>query len=495
MKLPLIIVIQVIFIMLPVQKAFCQDFLQLSGGKIKQIELINKSFLGNWGRNYYGDEAPSRLNVIWKFYLGKGKTVISKKIGEKEWAGSGWTGQPLMVREDDKLFLIQGAFDHHLRKIDAANGKQIWQYEFDDVIKGTGTLWVNENAATLEESLLILQGSRRGYEKDLYSRHVPSFRAISYFSGKEFWRLDVTRTASYSRDVDGSALTLGGSAYIGLENALFTVFDPDPRAAREKSGMIQPKVHKQIPLYTKTDQIKHGGNLVVESSPALLNGHIYITAGSGHVYGYNLKDQQIDWDFYIGSDMDGSPVVTADSCLLVSVEKQYIAGKGGVFKLDPSRSPARSVIWYFAVENDSVESWQGGVIGSVGINDKTRLSGQPFLCTFIGIDGYLYVVNHRETNDAAGLIPGPDNKSLYPQPQLVYKKKIGPSISTPLLIQNKLIAGCYRGLYLFAFDENFNFKLLDTDGRCAIESTPFVFEGRVYIGGRDGYLYCLGEQK
>ena len=489
------ILIVVIISLLYVQKTFCQDFHRLSEGKIKQVELINKSFLGGWERNYYGNEAPSRLDMIWKFYLGKGKTVISKKIGEKEWAGSGWTGQPLMVKENDKLFLIQGAFDHHLRKIDAAAGKQVWKYKFDDVIKGTGTLWLNENAATLDESLLILQGSRRGFEKDLYSRFVPSFRAVSYFSGNELWRLDVSRTDSYSRDVDGSALTLGGRGYIGLENALFTVFNPDPRAAQEKNGMRQPAVLQQIPLYTQKDRLKHGGNLVVESSPALLNGHIYITAGAGHVYGYNLKDKQIDWDFYIGSDMDGSPVVTADSCLLVSVEKQYIAGKGGVFKLDPSRSPARSVIWYFAVENDSVESWQGGVIGSVGINDNTRLSGHPYLCTFIGIDGYLYVVNHRETDDAGGLIPGPDNKTLYPQPRLIFKKKIGPSISTPILVKDKLIAGCYRGLYLFAFDENLNFKLLDSDGRCSIESTPFVFDGKIYIGGRDGYLYCMGEKK
>jgi len=350
-------------------------------------------------------------------------------------------------------------------------------------------------AETLEESLLILQGSRRGYEKDLYSRHVPSFRGISYFSGRELWRLDVSRTDSYSRDVDGSAITLGGTAYIGLENALFTVFNPDPGAAKEKDGMLQPAILQQIPLYEQKDRLRHGGNLVVESSPALLNGHIYITAGSGHVYGYNLQNQKIDWDFYIGSDMDGSPIVTDDSCLLITVEKQYINGKGGVFKLDPSKSPRQAVIWYFPVEDDSVESWQGGVIGSASVNDRTKSADQPFLCTFIGIDGYLYVVSHREIDSAAGSTLGPDNKTYYPQPRLIYKKQIGPSISTPLIVRNKLIASCYRGLYLFEFDEMLNFKLLDSDGRCAIESTAFVFNRQLYIGGRDGYLYCLGEKK
>ena len=89
---------------------FCisQDYSFLSDGKIKSVEVIIPSFLGGKGRNYYGNEAPDRLDLLWKFNLGKGKTVISKKIGEKEWAGSGWTGQPLLVRENERLYIIQG---------------------------------------------------------------------------------------------------------------------------------------------------------------------------------------------------------------------------------------------------------------------------------------------------------------------------------------------------------------------------------------------------
>jgi outer membrane protein assembly factor BamB len=471
-----------------------QDFLKLSNGKVSHLELINRSFLGSWKRNYYGDQAPGRLDLIWKFYLGKGKTIISRKIGEKEWAGSGWTGQALLVRENDQLFLVHGALDHHLRKIDAASGELKWQYQFDDVIKGTGTLWVNEKAENLEESVLILQGSRRGYEKDLYSKNVPSFRAVSYFTGKELWRLNVTRTPSYSRDVDGSALTLGDVAYIGLENALFTVLNPDPRQAKQKDGMLQPQIYQQIPLYERADQYHHGGNLVVESSPALLDGIIYITAGSGHVYGYDIKMAKLVWDFYIGSDMDGSAVVTDDHCLLVPVEKQYIEGKGGVFKLDPAKPAENAVVWYFPVEDDSVESWQGGVIGSVGINDLTKQPSDPNLCAFIGIDGFLYVLNYKEIDQSAGKQSGPNNKKTFPLPKIVFKKEIGPSISTPIIVGNKLIASGYKGLYLFEFDQNFNFKLLASSGRCSFESTAIVHEKKLYIGGRDGYLYCFGEK-
>ena len=87
------------------------------------------TFLGNNERNYYGRNAPEKLDLIWKLYLGEGETVISRKIGSKIWAGAGWTGQALLIQEDGRLYLIQGAFDHRLKKIDAETGDIIWEYE------------------------------------------------------------------------------------------------------------------------------------------------------------------------------------------------------------------------------------------------------------------------------------------------------------------------------------------------------------------------------
>lgn len=455
----------------------------------QEIELIIPTFLGNWQRNYYGNEAPSKLKTIWRTYLGKGKTVISKKIGEKEWAGTGWTGQPLIVKENNNLYLIIGCYDHHLKKINAHTGKIVWQYLFDDVIKGTGTIWENNNAVVHKDKYVILQGSRRGLKNDLYSKIVPSYRGISYLTGEELWRMNSTHTASYSRDVDGSAIVLNDTAFIGLENGLFTVFSPDPQKVQKQS----PAIYQQLQLYTNKDVRRHGGNLVVESSPAKLGDHIYITTGSGHVYGYNLKTRKIDWDFYIGSDMDGSPVVTNDSCLIVTVEKQYINGQGGVFKLNPFKKPQEAVVWYFPVKDDSLLSWAGGVIGSAGINDVTRSSASKYLCAFVGIDGYLNVVNHKITESADSLVSGPNIKHKYRTPKLIYQKKIGPSISTPIFVGNKLIVAGYHGIYLFQVDDSGKISLLSHRKASAFESTPVVYDKKIFIGSRDGYLYCFGE--
>jgi outer membrane protein assembly factor BamB len=456
-----------------------------------ETQVIIGTFLGNEERNYYGNRAPDKLDVIWKHYLGKGETVISRKLGSRTWAGAGWTGQPLLVQEGDELYLIQGAYDHNLKKINATTGELVWEYAFDDVVKGTGSIWVNRNAGDPDQALVILQGSRLGVGNYLDTPHIPSYRAISYYSGEELWRLDVKWTDSYSRDADGSALLIGDTAYIGLENSLFTVLDPDPGRARMRNGMLQPEIIQERKLYKPEDVKKHRYNVVTESSPSLLGDHIYVASGSGHVWGYNLLKRELDWDFYTGSDMDGSAVVTSDGCLMVSVEKQYIRGPGGAFKLDPSRAPEESVLWYHPVGDSTFSSWNGGVIGSIGISDRYRPGAQTQYAAFVGIDGYLRVVDHLRT-DSSKLVPGPDSIQYFHPAVEVFTAYVGPSISTPVFSEDKLIVAGYHGLRLYRYDAQGNFSLLDKLGP-AFESTPVMHEGRIYIASRNGYLYCLGD--
>ena len=118
--------------------------------------------------------------------------------GPVTWAGTGWTGQPTLVRDKGKLYLLIGGFDHGLRKIDAATGKTIWRYEFPDVIKGTNTVWIDKNSPDGRRAgsrwSVVLGGARTS---NLYSSldAVTPVRCVSFETGKEIWRLPVPRTA------------------------------------------------------------------------------------------------------------------------------------------------------------------------------------------------------------------------------------------------------------------------------------------------------------
>lgn len=459
-----------------------------------EIQIIIQSFLGNEKRNYYGENPPSKLDVIWKTFIGGGKTNMPvRKGGTNIHYGAGWTGQPLLIKEKGKLFLFQGSYDHNVRKIDAETGEVLWKFDCGDAVKGTGSIWLNAKAKNDDEKIVLIQGSRQGVNVSLRAKDIFSLKGISGTTGEELYRVNIENTPSVSRDVDGSALIHNDTAYIGLENGMFLIFNPNPEHTSRINKHNEPEEIHKLKLYSQSDIAKHGGQIITESSPCRIGRMIYVAAGSGWVFGYDIDKKEITWQYYIGSDLNGSCVVTDDSCLLVPVEKQLIPGNGGMLKLDPRKAPEEATVWYFPTGNTSLNSWSGGIIGSPAVNDNYKSPNQKYLAAFSGIDGFVYVVDYKSIEDNV-TVKGFDAKSDFKKPEPVFKYKIGNSISTPLLFSNKLIAAGYGGIYLFEFNENYEFTLLDKFIN-TFEATPVVYNGKVFIAAKDGYLYCLGEKK
>jgi outer membrane protein assembly factor BamB len=455
------------------------------------IEAVTTSYLGNHHRNYYGNKAPNKLDVIWKFNLGSGKTQNPRKPYDfMLWYGAGWTGQPVVIREDSSYFLVQPSYSHNLYKINAETGEEIWRYKYDDVIKGSPTFWENTYAWG-DDRFMIFQGSRRGNQNTINSPTIHSLRAISYLTGKPLWYYNSERTRCYSRDVDGSLIIHQDTLYLPLENGYFLIADPRPDCGTIVNERNEPKVYDLIKMYSEEDANKHGNNVIMEASPTLLGDRIYMCSGSGWIKGYNIKTDSVDWAFYTGADMDGTPVVTNDSCLIVTIEKQYIPGKGGVFKFDPTKSPEESVVWYFPTENKKFAFWDGGILGSACVNDAYIDYTDNELAAVQAMDGNLYILDHEFTTKDSTL--GPLNKHYYPMPQIAFQYETGPGISTPIMTENTLVVAGYKGIHLFKYNNLCNFERVDHFPG-SFESTPVFNNGKVYIACRDGYLYCFGEK-
>jgi len=447
------------------------------------------TFLGNEKRSFYGKgPVPANLNVLWKVNLGSGETELDGKI--QKWAGWGWTGQPILIEENKKDYLIAGSYSHKLRKIEADTGKIIWEYSFNDVIKATPAALKDRNGR-----VIILCGSRKGVHRALGDRDIYSFRAVS-LEGKEIWRLCPEKTGSTSRDVDGTCIYDTGTEriYLGAENGIFYVLNP--WKSKEKRGIKNPRLIARIPLYNEEDLRKHHGDIYIESSPSLSGDIIYISSGSGHIYGINRKTLKIVWDFYTGTDINGTVPISNDGCLFVALEKQYIRGKGGALKLNPAKRPEEAVEWFFPTGDRTYAKWSGGIIGSIAINDEYNTYPERSLAAFNAIDGYLYVVsrNKLEKNKYSEL-----NRKRCSVPRLIFKKYIGGSISTPVFIDNYLITcgyDCRLHVFKISFGRAIKLKEVATfQAHGMIESTPLVWNNRIYISSRDGYLYCLGSKK
>jgi len=454
-------------------------------------EIYNGTFLGNESRNWYGNYCGDSLNLKWKLFLGSGKTIVTAEAGVEVWSGAGWTGQPLITKENGVEYIYQGAYDHHLKKISLDSGKLVWQYEFDDILKGTGTILLNENASDSMNRLMIFQGSRKGFQYNVSDTSVASFRGVSCLTGKEQWRMPMKHTACYSSDVDASALFVNGTGYIGLENGYFVSFDPEKRTTWTDTSS-RPIVFTSDLLYTDADHAAHGGNLVTEASPTLLDNHIYISSGCGHIFGYNLETKEIDWDLDIKADLDGTPVVTNDHCLLIAIEKEYIPGHGGVMKINPSREPENCIDWFYPTGDRHFSSWIGGVIGSATVNDNYRNENDPYLAAFTGIDGILTVVDYMHTTGEK--VVGPDGVTQYETPRVHFSKDIGPAISTPIFTSGHLVAANYTGVFIFRQDSNWNYTQSAFQPGM-FEASPISHNGNVIIASRDGYLYCYGSSE
>ncbi|HPX75573.1 MAG TPA: PQQ-binding-like beta-propeller repeat protein [Bacteroidales bacterium] len=458
------------------------------------IKLIIPTFLGNEERNYYGNIAPESLDIIWKTNLGCGQTIFPNKEQEvRDMCGAGWTGQALLVEDQGELFLIQGAYDYNLRKIKARNGKVVWKYPYEDVIKSTGCVWVNPNKAKDDpDKIVIFQGSRRGFEVPLYEKYIFSYRAISFRTGKELWRYNSVYGGSFSRDVDGTALIVDDTIFLGLETGDFVKLNPNPDSAQIIDSYKQPVEFFKQALYTKEDIQAHRRNVVIESAPSLLDNFIFVTSGAGYLYKYDRNNGLFDIQFKTGSDMDGSPIITRDKKVLISIEKEYIPGNGGAMLIDPTKHKDSCVVWFYPTGDKHFVSWQGGIIGSCAINDKYISENDNSLAAFVGIDGYLYVVENEFINPYDS-VKGPCDKILYPQPQEIFKYETGPSISTPIFTKDRLIVLTYEGLYMFEYDKNCNFSLLEKNSKIRGEATPIIHYGRLFVASRDGNLYCLGK--
>jgi len=163
-------------------------------------------------------------------------------------------------------------------------------------------------------------------------------------------------------------------------------------------------------------------------------------------------------------------------------------------KLNPQKPAGEQVEWFFPTENLKWYEWEGGIIGSASVNDFYAGENQRKIAVFIDVCGVLYVVEHNKIENGKKST-SPDGKTEYLMPKLLFKEQIVGTISTPIIVEDKIIAATDKGIYLYKINLQENkLELLDKTKPLEIDSTPIAVDGKVYIACRNGYLYCFGEK-
>jgi outer membrane protein assembly factor BamB len=215
----------------------------------------------------------------------------------------------------------------------------------------------------------------------------------------------------------------------------------------------------------------------IENSVAVSGTVVYFANSGGLVQGWDLaglRDGAVPqrvFRFWTGDDTDASVVVDDAGFLYVASEYERRNDRsqqlGQLMKLDPSR-PDDPVVWSFSDDLDDRYDGAAGIWATPAIHR-----------------GVVIV----PTN--AGRLLGIDQQTG----ELLWQRRLAPHVwQSPVIIDDVLLQGDCAGA-LRAFDvsqpRTAPAQLWTVSLPGCIESTPTVWEGRIYVGTRNGQMYGI----
>jgi outer membrane protein assembly factor BamB len=376
----------------------------------------------------------------------------------------GWTGQPVLFERDGRRWAVFGGYDGNLHFMDAETGARILpDLPTDDLIKGTPTV----DPAGFP---LVYSGSR-----DNYFRVV----AIDRPEPTVLWKMHANDVAPvmWNDDFDSSPIVIGDFLFVGGENSRFYAIKLN--RGRGDDGLVT--VAPQVVWHTQAWDDELLGALAgfdkpeavsVESSPTVVGNSVFFANSGGLVQGWDLSPleegdtpRQV-FRYWTGDDTDASVVADEDGFLYVASEYERGTPKshesGQLMKLDP-RKP-EPLVW----KVDDQATRPGGFWGTPAVTADT---------VYAATNGGRVLAVDRATGATR------------------WQKQVpGPTWGSPVLVDDVLLLGDCAGR-LHAWDVSQpgdppELWSLDIGG--CIEATPAVWDGRIYIGSRNGHLHVLG---
>lgn len=430
-------------------------------------------FRGNPTRTFYGtgpvDEEPS---VLWT-YPDSAMCSTSTNLGETtQWCGMGWTGQPAVwERPDGVTELIFGAYDSAVHFVDADTGDDLMpKFQTGDLIKGSVSL------------------DPDGYPLLYFGSRDNKYRILSLDGDEpvELWSMDATDVnGTWNDDWDSNGAVVDDILYVGGENSWF--FAVELNRGYDSSGnvTVDPQILVEKPGYDQEFIDLAGGNVSIENSPVLFDQRVYFANSGGRIMGLDISrvregEAPVVFDYWAGGDLDASLVVDEEGMLYGSVNvkpDQVGAGYrtqanidrtrevGQLIKLDPY-TDADPLVWGVDLTSGSDQSgtWSTAAVRN-GVVYSNTMQGN-----LIAVDA------------GSGDTLWSDTVGWH-------------SWSSPAVVDDMLVAatcqGDIRGYSLAdprAPVQSWKVSL----GETCLEATPAIWDGKIYIGSRDGYLRALG---
>jgi outer membrane protein assembly factor BamB len=427
------------------------------------------TFRGSPARNYYGQgPVPEHPEVLWDYPGDSGGMCSESSVGSetKTWCGTGWTGEPSVFERDGRTWVVFGAYDRHVHFVNYETGEDIIPpFPTGDIIKGSVTV-------DPDGYPLVYSGSRDN------KLHVISIEGPQ---PTELWSLDAEAVSptKWNDDWDGSPLVIDDYLYEGGENSQFHIVKLNRGYADDGSVRVVPELVFNTPGWDDELLGALGDEEVsIENSVAVHDGVVYFANSGGLVQGWDVSGlaEGIQptrvFRFWTGDDTDASVVIDDEGFLYVASEYERFTARadevGQLMKLDP-RSPDDPLVWSVH-DPEATPGSTAGIWATPALHDDLVIAPT---------DG--------------GNVLGVDRASGEIRWQFELPP---PTWQSPVVVDDVLLQGDCDGV-LHAYDVSDTTvqprELWTVELGGCIESTPAVWNDRIFVGTRGGRFFAVGD--
>ncbi len=423
------------------------------------------TFRGNPTRSWYGQgPVPANPSIAWSWEIGCSNSNVGGAA--KQWCGSGWTGQPAVFHppgDPSAWWVAFGAYDRNVSFFDPATGAEVYPpYATNDIIKGTITI-------DPDGFPLLYTGSRDD------NFHVV---ALDRDAPEALWQLhsEAVQPTRWNNDWDGSALIIDDYLFEGGENSRFFIVKLNRGYDEDGFVTVDPEIVFSAAGWDDELTAAVGGNVSIENSVAISGNTVYFANSGGLVQGWDISGlaEGIEptrvFRFWAGDDTDASIVIDSEGMLYVGTQYERGNGRGQelgqIIKLDPSR-PDDPLVWSREA-NSGIDT---GVWATPALHRDLVIVSTD--------DGRVLGLDRADGSERWVLrLPGPLWQS-------------------PVVVDDVLLQGdCEGGLHAFDVSDTTvtppELWVVQVEG--CIESTPAVWDGRIFFGSRNGTFYALSDE-
>ena len=439
---------------------------------------------GFHGGNYRTGANYGTANIVEGKITQLSKTNVNSFIVDPDWAGCGWTGQPLVAQWDAETRAIMNLYDDKKEKdglIEAIYAKLDGYIHFIDMEDGSATRDPVYIGSVFKGSGAL---DPRGYPilylgAGLSVSSAPQcIYAVSLIDGTILYKLSGAHDDAhrYWYGFDGNPLVDAETDTLiwGGENALIYTIKLNTQYDKAAGTLTMAPDDPIVSIYTSN--YSRGNRFSgYESSLVAADQYLFIGDNSGLMQCVDVNTMELKWVQDLQDDINATPLlewISEEECYLYAAPSvDYNDGNISVYKLNALTG---EILWSYDAKCVDDPAFPGGVMGSPLMGQQgTNMDGMVIFC--IGrtpkYRSAQIIAFDKETGD------------------ILWQQEAGNNVwSSPVALYTEdgkgyiFLADISGTCYLLSGE---NGEILDTlELKRTIESSPVAFGNKVLLGTR-----------